>query len=399
MPRFPRTVVLLGVVSLLTDASSEMIYPLLPAFLAGVLALGRAAPAALGLIEGVAESTAAALKIASGVWSDRMRRRTPLVYAGYTLSSLVRPLIGLAATWPVVLLLRFLDRVGKGLRTSPRDALIAEVADPARRGAAFGLHRAMDHAGALIGPLIAAALLKLEGVELPHVFLLAAIPAAGALAVLYLGVREPKRPATAPANAGPRPRPTIGGLRALTPEFRRFLLAMLVFTLGNSSDAFLLLRLGDAGVEPAWIALLWSAHHAVKMGATYYGGAISDRVGRRPMLVAGWVLYAAVYLAFALVSSTGAMIAVFLVYGVYFGLAEPVERGWVSDLAPPDLRGTAFGWHHLVVGLGALPASALFGLLWRYAGATAPFLVGGGLALVACAMLWRVPDAPPAASR
>jgi MFS family permease len=228
--RIPRTVVALGVVSLLTDLSSEMIYPLLPIFLASVLGAGAMA---LGLIEGVAESTAALLKVASGIWTDRARRRKPLVVAGYSLSGIMRPFIGLAAAWPAVLALRFADRVGKGLRTSPRDALIADVTDATARGTAYGFHRAMDHAGAVLGPLVAAVLLKLAGLPLRQVFLLSAIPAVAVLVVLLLGVKEPPPPPAA-VPAAPK---VLAPWSALGPDYRRLLAAVLVFTLGNSTDA------------------------------------------------------------------------------------------------------------------------------------------------------------------
>lgn len=382
----PRTVIILGVASLLTDLSSEMIYPLLPVFLSGVLGAGALA---LGVIEGVAESAASLLKVVSGWWADRMPRRKPFVVAGYGLSGAVRPLIGLALSWPVVLALRLGDRVGKGIRTSPRDALIADVTPEDRRGTAYGLHRAMDHAGAVAGPLVAAALLILPGITLRHVFLLAAVPAALVIVVLVAGVRE--RPRAGTAAARPTPGLTVP-LRELGPGYRRFLLAVLVFTLGNSTDAFLLLRLHAVGVTPAWVALLWSFHHVVKMGATYLGGRLSDRLGRRPLMLAGWSLYGLVYLGFALTADPTALVVVFLVYGVTFGLTEPVERAWVAGLIPAHLRGTAFGGFHGTVGIGALPASLIFGALWKTCGAPVAFLAGGALAVVACLLLLRVPE-------
>ena len=376
----PRTVIALGIVSLLTDLSSEMIYPLLPIFLASVLGAGAMA---LGLIEGVAESTAALLKVVSGVWTDRTRRRKPLVVAGYTLSGMMRPLIGLAAAWPAVLALRFADRVGKGLRTSPRDALIADVTDAGARGTAYGFHRAMDHAGAVLGPLVAAMLLNFAGLPLRQVFLLSAIPAVAVLVVLLLGVKEP------PAQRAESP--TVPKLlapwSALGPDYRRLLLAVLVFTLGNSTDAFLLLRLNEAGVSTAGIALLWSAHHVVKMIANYFGGQLSDRVGPRTMILAGWLFYAAIYLTFGWLTSAPWHIAVFLAYGIYFGLTEPAERAWVASLVPPQLRGTAFGWYHCAIGLAALPASVAFGLLWQQWGAAVAFTVGAVLAALAAVLL------------
>lgn len=383
--RLPPTVIALGFVSLLTDLSSEMIYPLLPIFLTEVLGAGAVA---LGLIEGVAESTAAVLKLLSGVWSDRVTRRKPFVLVGYGLSGLVRPLIGLAGAWPVVLVLRFSDRIGKGLRGAPRDALIADVIEPGQRGAAFGWHRSMDHLGAVLGPLAAALLMSAFGLELRWVFLAAVVPAIAVVVVILRGVREPQRsPDDGAARAGSR-----ASWRRFDWRFRRLLLAVVVFGLGNSTDAFLLLALTAAGVPAPWVAALWSAHHMVKMVATNVGGRLSDRVGRRPMLLAGWALYAVVYLAFAVTTSAAGVIALFLVYGVYFGLTEPVEKALVADLAPAELRGAAFGLLHGAVALAALPASLVFGLLWSRFGSGVAFTVGAILAAVAAAILSTLPE-------
>jgi MFS family permease len=386
----PRTVIALGLVSLITDLSSEMIYPLLPAFLATVLVAGALE---LGVIEGIAESTAAILKLVSGLWTDRVGRRKPFVLGGYGLSGLVRPLIGLAWAWPVVLVLRFGDRVGKGLRTSPRDALIADAVDPSIRGRAYGFHRAMDHAGAVLGPLVAAGLMAL-GLGLRSVFLLSAIPALVVVGLILFGVRD------GPAPPPRERRPILGHWSELGGGFKAVLAVVVLFTLGNSTDAFLLLRLGDllgqgeAHVALSWVALLWSAHHVVKLLATYAGGRLSDRLGRRGMIIAGWLVYAAVYLAFAWVDSAPAAVVVFLLYGLYFGLTEPVEKAWVADLVPTGLRGTAFGYYNGAVGLAALPASLLFGLLWRLFGAAAAFGTGAALAGLAALLLAVVPAGP-----
>jgi MFS family permease len=361
-----------------------MIYPLLPLFLVDVLGAGAIA---LGTIEGIAESTAAILKVASGWWTDRMERRKPLILGGYSLSGLARPLIGLATAWPVVVLLRFGDRLGKGLRTSPRDALIADVTPSTRLGAAYGLHRAMDHAGAVAGPLVAAGLLLIPAMTLRGVFLMAAIPAAVVVVVLVVGVREERRPKEPMVET----LSLSAGWGAMGTPMRRLLVALVVFTLGNSTDAFLLLRLTDAGFAAGWIAVLWSLHHVVKMGANLYGGQISDRLGRRNLIITGWVLYAAIYLGFGLTSSTIALVALFLAYGIYFGLTEPVERAWVATLAPKESRGSAFGFYHGAIGLSALPASLLFGFIYAAAGPAAAFGTGAGLALVAAVLLFRVP--------
>lgn len=382
--RLPRAVVALGVVSLLSDLSSEMIYPLLPLFLTTVLGAGALS---LGVIEGVAEATSSLVKLLSGAWSDRLRRRKPLVTAGYVLAGVARPLIGLAGGWGQVLGLRFADRVGKGLRTSPRDALIADVTPPPRRGAAFGLQRALDHAGAVLGPLAAAALLALPGMTLREVFLLAGVPAVAVVVVLVAAVRDPGRP-EADVVTGPG-RPVLRGLPS---PLRRLLVALGVFTLGNSTDAFLLLRLGEAGLAASWVALLWSAQHVVKAAAAWAGGRLADRLGRRAMILAGWSVYAAVYAAFALLETTAGLVAVFLVYGLYFGFTEPAERAWVVDLVPAPERGRALGTYHAVVGVAALPASLLFGLLWSRFGAPWAFAAGALLAAAAALLALRVPE-------
>jgi MFS family permease len=386
--RLPATVLALGAVSLFTDLSSEMIYPLLPAFLVGVLGAGALS---LGVIEGVAECTASVLKAASGWWSDRTRRRKPLVLAGYGVSGTARPLIGLAASWPVVLALRFLDRVGKGLRTAPRDALIAGVTPPELRGRAYGLHRAMDHAGAVVGPLVAAGLLTALGVPLRQVFLLAAVPALIVMVVLLLFVREP------PREEPPGPRAAAGARRgALDAGFKRLLAALAIFTLGNSSDAFLLLRFGEAGLSPAAVALVWSLHHVVKALGAYGGGRLTDRLGSRALVLGGWAIYAATYLGFALAPAGGALVALFLVYGLYFALSEPAERAWIAAVAPGGRAATAFGVYHGVVGLAALPASVLFGVVYRTVGAGVAFGVGAGLACAAAVVLVAMVPRPGA---
>jgi MFS family permease len=380
VPRLGRTVVALGVVSFFTDVSSEMIYPLLPVFLTATLG---ASAATLGAIEGAAESTAALLKLASGWWSDRLRRRKPLVVAGYALSSLARPLVAIAQSAGQVLAIRLTDRVGKGIRSAPRDALIADSVDASMRGRAFGFHRAADHAGAVVGPLTAYALLQWAGVEMRAVFWLAAIPAVAAVIAVTFFVREPVRPAPLSAPAGQ-------GLALSTPLPRRYwgyLVILLVFTLGNSADAFLLLRAQQLGVPIALLPILWATLHVVKSAASMPGGALSDRVGRLPVLVAGWLVFAAVYVGFAFATDAWHAWVLFLAYGAYFALTEGPERALVADLVPADRRGAAFGWFNLTIGLAALPASLLFGLIWDARGASAAFLFGSALALAAAVAL------------
>jgi MFS family permease len=396
--RLHPTVRSLGFVSLLTDASSEMIYPLLPAFLTGTL---RAGPAFLGAVEGLAEAVAAALKVASGRAADRLARRKPLVLAGYGLSSLVRPLVALA-TLPVhVLLVRVLDRVGKGVRSAPRDALVAQVTPAGEHGRAFGFQRAMDHTGAMIGPLVASAALWLTG-DLRLVFALAAIPAALAVATLALGVREePRERATAATRAGDPglATPAAAGAR-LEPALVRYLAVLALFTLGNSSDAFLLLRAQEAGVAVALVPAVWSLHHLVKAGLSTWAGALSDRVGRRRAITLGWAVYALAYAGFAAARTPLAIVALFAFYGLFHAFTEGAERALVAALAAEESRGRAFGLFHALTGAALLPASVLTGLLWQRFGAAAALGTGALLAaLAALGLLLFVPEPGTAACR
>jgi MFS family permease len=372
--RLPRTVIALGAVSLLTDLSSEMIYPLLPVFLSTVLGAG---PLAIGAIEGAAESVAALLKLASGWWSDRLPRRKPLVVVGYGIASIVRPLIGLAQGVGQVLAIRLADRAGKGIRGAPRDALIADAVDPSQRGRAYGFHRAADHAGAVAGPLLAFALLSWFYLPLRTVFLLAAIPAAAAMLTLIFGVKESRREAAA-AGKGPNL-----ARQGLDRRFWRYLGVLLLFTLGNSTDALLILRANELGVSAALVPILWAVLHVVKSLSSTPGGVLSDRLGRRPLIIGGWMVYAAVYLGFAFASATWHAWALFIVYGLYFGMTEGVEKALVADLVPANVRGAAFGWYNLTIGLAALPASLIFGGLWQAYGARVAFVTGAALSLVA----------------
>jgi len=370
-------VLILGLVSFFTDVSSEMIYPLLPTFLTTVLGAG---PAFLGVIEGVAESTAALLKLVSGIWADRMRDRTKLVLAGYSLSSLSRPLVAAAQHPWVVLVIRFADRAGKGIRTSPRDAILADSVDVSRRGMAYGFHRSMDHAGAVVGPLLATALLATWVKDLRTLFWLASIPGAFAVLLVLWRVREVSRAA----------RPVSEDVRFLRTiprgMLRRYLLIFLLFTLGNSSDAFLLLRAGQLGVPTMALPLVWVVFHLVKMASSLPLGALSDRVGRRVVILAGWVMYGVTYMGFALATAATHAWILFAFYGLFYGMTEGAERALLADLAPPAERGSAFGWFHGVVGIGALPASLIFGILWQQVNAQAAFVYGAALAAMAATL-------------
>lgn len=384
----PRNVLVISLVSLLNDASSEIIYPFLPLFLA--LTLG-ASPIAIGLIEGGAESVSGLLKLFSGYFSDRRGRRKGLVVFGYGLASAMRPLLAFASSWPQVLAIRLADRVGKGVRSAPRDAMIADAAAPSERGMAFGFHRAMDHAGAVIGPLLGFVILSFVAAnpdeptarDYSTLFLLAAIPAAAAVLVAALLVRERPRDERVALQAVPL-RLSLGGFDA---NFKRFLVVLALFTLSNSSDAFLLLRAQEAGVNAWAIPLLWAALHMMKVVSSIVGGDLSDRLGRKTLIVSGWLLYAAVYLGFAYVSTaTGAWI-LFLIYGIYFGLVEGAEKALVADLVPSQQRGTAYGLYNLAFSITVLPASLLLGALWQWQGATVAFTVSAGIGTTAAFML------------
>ena len=389
-----RNVMALAAVSFLTDASSEIIAPLLPLFLVGTLG---ATVSMVGVIEGSAEAVASLLKLASGWWSDRVSRRKPLIVAGYAIASLVRPLVAIAQTATQVLAIRLVDRVGKGIRGAPRDALLAASTPPEFRGRAFGFHRAADHAGAMVGPLIALACLQWLGMPVRHVFWVAAIPGALAVMVAIAFVREQRvPPVAAPIVAAPTTQAVTAGAGAALPRsFWLTMLPILVFTLGNSTDAFLLLRASQLGVPTALIPLVWVLLHLVKSASSTPAGALSDRVGRRPLIVAGWVLYAAVYAGFALAADAWHAWALFGLYGVVFGLTEGAEKALVADLVPARRRGTAFGWYQATVGVAALPASIAFGVVWDRYGSPAAFAMGAALAVGAAVIMSLVVLTPP----
>ena len=363
--------------SLLNDVSSEMIFPLLPLFLVQVLGAG---PAFLGLVEGIAESTASIVKLFGGWISDRIGRRKPLAVWGYGIAAVARPLIAIATAPWHVLAVRFTDRIGKGIRTAPRDALLAESVAPERRGAAFGVHRAADHTGAVLGPLVAAALLWWLPGRLRLVFALAAVPGIAAVLLLVLMVRE------VPIAAPPRDAPQIT-LRDLGPAFPRYLTVLVLFTLGNASDAFLLLRAEELGVTIAMIPLLWGVLHVSKVIWSVPGGLVADRAGPGRVIVAGWLVYALVYAGFAFATEEWHVWGLFMVYGLFHGLTEAPEKALVAALAPAELRGRAFGSYHFAIGVAALPASLLFGMIWEGVSSKAAFATGAGIALTAALLL------------
>lgn len=383
MKLFPDIIFKLGILSLLNDISSEMVFPLLPLLL---VTLPGGGPVAIGIIEGIAETTGTFLKLASGVWADRVRRRTPFVMFGYSLAGITRPLIALATVWPAVLALRFLDRVGKGIRGAPRDAMIADSVAPEQRGSAFGFQRVMDHAGAVGGPLIALLLMGTFGLSVRQVILMAGVPALLLIGVLFT-LREP-------APTAEHRAPMRADCRIMTRDFRLLLAAVFVFTLGNSTDAFLILRLSDTGVPAAVIALLWSLHHIAKITGAWFGGTMTDRIGSRPVMLAGLGLYSLTYLAFGSFSRAGILIAVFIVYGAAIGVLEPAEGAWVARLSTRGRRSTAYGIYGSARGFAALPASVGFGLLWKAFGPLTAFLAGAGLAFAAAAILLFVRENP-----
>lgn len=382
----PRTVWLIGLISLVNDSASDMLYPLIPLYLSSVLMAG---PRALGVIEGIAEATASLLKLFSGVVVDRTRRAKPWIVFGYGLAGVGRPLVALVTSWPGLMLIRFADRVGKGLRSSPRDALLAGSVPANRRGLAFGVHRAMDNAGAVIGPLVAAALLG-ANVPLRDVFLWSIVPAALCLALAW-GIREPA------AVLHPAAVPFDWQLTHLPTPFKRYLAVVALFTLGNSSNMFLLLRARELGVAQAHVPLLWAAVSAVAMLFATPLSALSDRVGRVRLLVAGYVAYALFYLGMGATQHDGPwLLALFGFYGLFLAATEGVEKALVADLAPAGRRGAAFGWFNLTTGLFLLPASLVFGELYQTLSPAAAFGFSAGCAILAALLLkyWVRAESP-----
>jgi MFS family permease len=375
----------LGAVSFFTDVSSEMVYPVTPVLL--TKALG--APAwVVGLIEGMAETATSVLKIYSGAISDRSGKRKPLTLAGYGLAAAAKPVIGLAGVWWHVLAARVTDRIGKGLRTAPRDALIAENTPDASRGRAFGLHRAMDTAGAVTGPLLGYAYLTANPESYRNLYFLALIPALIGVMILWLLVKETHTPE--PISHVP-PISIREALRGLKPEYRRYLLIVGLFAAGNSSDAFLILRSQEMGISPAQVLLVYATFNIVEAAVSYRAGALSDRIGRKPIVAAGYGIFALVYLGFAMCDGAAAAWILFGVYGLYNALTQGVQRALASDFAHPHRRALELGAFHMVVGLAALPASLLAGVLYTHVSSSAPFLLGASTALAAAILILRLP--------
>lgn len=387
----PRNVKLLGAASLMNDIASEIIYPLLPEFLKKL----GGTPFDLGVIEGVAESLSCFLKLGSGAWSDGAAQRKRFLVVGYSIAALIRPLIGLAMTPWQIFALRTVDRVGKGIRSAPRDALLADSTPKSMHGRAFGFHRAMDHLGAALGPVFASVFLMMWPDQLSTLFLLTVIPGLLVVAIVTLGLREPP-----PAIKTERP-PFKLTLQPFGTNFRVFLLALVVFTLGNSSDMFLLHRAKELGVPTSMLPLLWCVFHIVKSGGNIVAGRFVDVVGSRPLIFAGWGLYAAIYMAFAFATQAWHVWILFLFYAVFYALTEPAEKAFVTSLVGKENKGLAFGWFNFAIGIAALPSSMIFGWLYVRYGPLVAFSWGAGLAALAALLLAfvQIPRNPIAESR
>ncbi|MCL5291547.1 MAG: MFS transporter [Actinobacteria bacterium] len=372
---FPGNVFFLGLTSLFTDIASEMVYPLIPIFLTTVLG---APVTVVGLVEGVAESTASILKMCSGWLSDRIRKRKLLAVIGYGLGAIAKPILALSLIWPQVLFARFVDRVGKGVRTAPRDVLIADSCSEEKYGRSFGFHRGMDTVGAAIGPVIAFVALPLLNNNFKLFFALAIVPAIIGMIVLALFVRE-----KACAEDGDAPKLS---LKSFDTRFKLFLLIVLLFTIGNSSDAFLILRAQNIGVAVGLIPIVYLVFNAVHAISATPVGSLSDRIGRRAVIMLGYVIFSLVYLGFALAKSQAAIWLLFAAYGFYSAFAEGIFKAFTADIVPRHLRGTAYGLLNLSLGIALLPASLLAGFLWQEVSPSAPFFFGSAISLLSLAL-------------
>lgn len=369
----PHNVFVLGLVSLFMDISSEMIYPLIPIFLSDVL---HAPKTYIGLIEGIAESTASILKVFSGWLSDRLGKRKAIIFWGYGISVFSRPILATAMSWINVLIYRFTDRVGKGVRTAPRDAIIADSTDRGMLGKAFGFHRSMDTVGAVIGPSIAFALLALLGGSLKGVFWISMIPGFIALLIIAIFVKDIKR-----TSVAMKPSLTFRGLDR---NFKAFLFVVTIFTLGKTSDAFLVLRSQELGIEVWTIPLLYLCFNMVSAVLSTPAGLIADKMGKRKTILASYFLFFAIFLGFSYATNHIHAWLLFLAYGFFVAMNEGVQRAYVATVIKPEIKATGYGIYHTIVGLSALPSSIIGGFLWQKIGSYALFYYGAAMSFAAC---------------
>ena len=379
--KLPRAVIILSFVSFLNDLAADIVVPLIPILLATVLGAG---PVVLGLVEGFADAVASFLKLWSGRHSDVMNgRRKPLAVIGYTISNVARPLLALATVWPAVVALRSLDRVGKGIRSAPRDAMICDFAAPEIRGYAFGFHRALDNAGAVFGSLLAAMVLYWSGLSLQQVILWSAVPGLFAVLLLAFGVPNP-----APKSTRREPLPPLRW-RSLRPPTRRYLLVLGLFTFARASETFILLRGNEMGISVVRLLVLWAAIAATKSLAALWGGRLADSMGRASVMLFGWAAFGISFILIGQAATPYGLVATALVFGLAMGFSEGAERAVIADLATPNEQGTAFGWYHLMAGLAAIPAGLMFGGLWQWYGAVWAFSAAGSVALLSAGLLYQ----------
>ena len=388
---FPKNVFTLGWVSFFMDVSSEMVYPLMPLFLTNILGVNKAI---VGLIEGIAESTASILKVVSGYLSDRIRKRKALILYGYGLSTITRPVLAVATSWAGVLIYRFIDRIGKGIRTAPRDAIIAESTEEGRLGRAFGFHRAMDTCGAIVGPAIAIAVFylfgqdylagnalrsDLRGTEIAFrtLFWFSMMPGFAAVLLIVLFVKEKVHPSL--LNS---PKPLVR-FELINTEFRKFLIVVGIFTLGNFSNAFLILKVQDVGANLLNITMLYLLFNAVYSISSLPAGIAADYFGKKRMILISYILFGLVYFGLAFSKTQTVVMLLFIAYGIFMGISEGIQRAFVATLLLKDYKGTGFGVYHMLTGLLTLPSSLIAGLLWDRIGPQATFLFGTVTAIIA----------------
>ena len=375
---FSKNVFFTGLVSFFMDVSSEMIYPLVPLFLANVLGVNKSM---IGLIEGIAETTASLLKVFSGWFSDQIGRRKNLMLAGYAISTLSRPILALSGAWQQVLISRFVDRLGKGIRTAPRDAIIAESTEKTHLGRAFSFHRSMDTMGAVVGPAIALALLQMYNHNYKVVFWLSMIPGAIAVIIIVLFIKEKKREAALTVSDRPKL-----SLQHFDWRVKFFIVIATLFALGNSSDAFLILRAEQIGVPTAMIPAVYLLFNLVYSLSAIPAGIAADRFGKKRLILLGFVLFAGLYYGFAVAGTPRAIWVLFSIYGLFMGLTEGIQKAFLATIIPPDFKATAFGVYATAVGLATLPASLIGGLLWDRVSPAATFYFGACTALCSAIM-------------